>query len=451
MGFFNRLANAIQRLPWLKPYWLWAVLLLTIPALGLLLSIVFWDWLSFDESRGTTIRNVGLIIAAVTALPLAIWRGLVAERQADAAQQSLRNERYQKGAEMLGSEVLSVRLGGIYALQRLAKEHPEEYHVQIMRLLCAFARNPTGDEDHRFLDLDMEVVHRIREDVQAVMEVIRKRDIQAVTLEQKEHFRWDLSNACIPHAVLNEANLTCAILSKTNLSNTILRKADLSQAILDKANLSSADLWEARLSEADLLQANLSTADLTGANLFNARLQGANLTSAKLWGTNFAHAKLNDSSLAHTQIWAAKLPNASLFGANLLGADLQSTDLSNAKLAQANLSNMKAQGINLSGANLRGSNLSSADLRRADLSGAQFWAACLSNALLRDANLSGAALSGIKTPSSLSPIIGLTQMQLDEARSDPENPPHLKGALDAETGQPLVWTGGRGAPLKDDE
>ena len=43
---------------------------------------------------------------------------------------------------MLGSEVLSVRLGGIYALARLAREHPEEYHVQIMRLLLCFCPKP---------------------------------------------------------------------------------------------------------------------------------------------------------------------------------------------------------------------------------------------------------------------------------------------------------------------
>ena len=45
---------------------------------------------------------------------------------------------------MLGSEVLSVRLGGIYALQRLAEEWPDQYHIQIMRLFCAFVRLPTS-------------------------------------------------------------------------------------------------------------------------------------------------------------------------------------------------------------------------------------------------------------------------------------------------------------------
>ena len=63
--------------------------------------------------------------AAGVGLPLAIWRTKTADRQADTAQQSLLNERYQKGAEMLGNSALAVRMGGIYALQRLAEDHPE--------------------------------------------------------------------------------------------------------------------------------------------------------------------------------------------------------------------------------------------------------------------------------------------------------------------------------------
>ena len=89
---------------------------------------------------GTTARNVGLMIGGAVALVFAVWRSWVAHKQADTARQGLLNERYQKGAEMLGNNVLSVRLGGIYALERLAAEHPEQYHVQIMKLLCAFVR-----------------------------------------------------------------------------------------------------------------------------------------------------------------------------------------------------------------------------------------------------------------------------------------------------------------------
>ena len=63
----------------------------------------------------------------------------------DTAQEGLLNERYQKGAEMLGSPVLAVRMGGIYALQQLAQDHPDTYHLQVMNLFCAFVRRPPPD------------------------------------------------------------------------------------------------------------------------------------------------------------------------------------------------------------------------------------------------------------------------------------------------------------------
>ena len=42
----------------------------------LALSFLFWDWLRGDESGSTTIRNLGLVLAAIVALPLAIWRSV---------------------------------------------------------------------------------------------------------------------------------------------------------------------------------------------------------------------------------------------------------------------------------------------------------------------------------------------------------------------------------------
>ena len=97
------------------------------------------------ESRSTTARNVGILFFGLIAIWFGIWRGVVADRQAKASQHQaetarsgLLNERYQKGAEMLGSPVLAVRLGGIYALQHLAEDEPEQYqrpnHASVLRL-----------------------------------------------------------------------------------------------------------------------------------------------------------------------------------------------------------------------------------------------------------------------------------------------------------------------------
>ena len=118
----------------------------------IVLIVLFWGWLSDGESGSTTIRNMGLVIGGAIALAIAGWRSVVADRQSRAAQRQaetaeadLLNKRYQDGAAMLGSEVLAVRLAGIYALRRLAEEHAQECHIQAMRLLAAFVRHPGID------------------------------------------------------------------------------------------------------------------------------------------------------------------------------------------------------------------------------------------------------------------------------------------------------------------
>ena len=73
-----------------------------------------WLWLRGADSNATTLRNVGLGVGGPLAVSIAWWRSSVSQR-------TLLNERYQKGAEMLGNEMMAVRLGGIYALGELAR------------------------------------------------------------------------------------------------------------------------------------------------------------------------------------------------------------------------------------------------------------------------------------------------------------------------------------------
>ena len=51
---------------------------------SVLLSGIFWGWLK-SESNASTIRNVALVVGGVVAGLLAMWRSMVAERQADTA------------------------------------------------------------------------------------------------------------------------------------------------------------------------------------------------------------------------------------------------------------------------------------------------------------------------------------------------------------------------------
>ena len=50
-------------------------------------------------------------------------------------------ELYTKAVEQLGSDKAPVRLGGLYALERLAQDNPAQ-HQTIVNVICAYLRMP---------------------------------------------------------------------------------------------------------------------------------------------------------------------------------------------------------------------------------------------------------------------------------------------------------------------
>lgn len=252
----------------------------------------FWCWLTKDESGSTTVRNVGLVIGAVVALGLTLRRVNVANRQAEIAAYSLLQDRYQKGAEMLGGALLPVRLGGIYALQELAAEDPERFLRPIVRQYCAFVRHPPESSDGETSGKGQAPgvgSETLREDVGAVTSAIIAFADKPKTREVLRGLSLDLRGAELGGADLSGGELCRADLSGANLSGAWLEETNLSGALLHGANLSGAKLYETDLSGAGMRGANLSGAelyrtDLSGARLYEADLSGAELTKPNLSG-----------------------------------------------------------------------------------------------------------------------------------------------------------------------
>ena len=265
----------------------------------IVLIVVFWDWLSDGESGSTTIRNVGLVVGGAIALWIAVWRSRIAERQADTAQQDLRNKRHQESAGMLGSDVLAARLAGIYALQRLAQDHPWEHHIEVMKLLCAFVRNPTADAA---LEAD-----EVREDVQVAIDAIGACHERQLLLEAGEKFWLDLHGADLREAKLMGRNFSSASwpdpdikLSSMAELFTFRRGPDFSEAKLQLAQLQLAKLQRADFTEAKLQHANYTGADLSEARFSDADLKHALLSGAVLSGAAFSTAtNLTQEQLDH--------------------------------------------------------------------------------------------------------------------------------------------------------
>lgn len=107
-----------------------------------------WDWLTEDASGSAVVRNLGLVVAAAIALPIAIWRSRVAERQAETAHQTMLDQRFQQALEMVGSEEGALQMTGIYALRRLAAEYPQLYEARVAEVVDTLAQFPFGAAKH---------------------------------------------------------------------------------------------------------------------------------------------------------------------------------------------------------------------------------------------------------------------------------------------------------------
>jgi hypothetical protein len=213
-------------------------------------------------------------------------------------------ERFSDAIELLGSDKLEVRLGGIYALERISLDSPEKYHETVMEILTAFIRTTTPFDYKKEISSE-EKYPKPREDIQTIITIIGNRKNT-----EKEKQGLDLEGSNLSNGDLRKVNLKNADLNKTNLTKAFLKKADLSGAELYKANLTRAYLEEATLIGAKFEQADLSKADLSKADLSEADLSEAlNLTLNQLLkAINFKKAKLSPELEKELKEWQAKQP-----------------------------------------------------------------------------------------------------------------------------------------------
>ena len=206
-----------------------------------------------------TLAQIILGVLLLGTLYVGWKRASAAERTVEVAQESQITERFTRAIEQLGSDKMAIRLGGIYALERIAKDS-EKDHWQVVEVLTAYVRKNSrscGNFDQtRALLL-------VKTDIQAILEVLGRRNTEYENPKQRLNLRMtDLRGAELEGAVFRRANLGGA-----DLHNVIFERADLRGAFLFHANLTDTVLKEADISEADLSVVwNFTQAQLDSAN-----------------------------------------------------------------------------------------------------------------------------------------------------------------------------------------
>jgi uncharacterized protein YjbI with pentapeptide repeats len=273
-----------------------------------------------NDVRTTLLQGLA---GAVVAVGLSLtWR------QIRVNQEGQITERFNKAIDHLGSDQLDLRLGGIYALERIAKNSNADRDT-IAEVLTAFVRQrspwPPSQPGQYREDFPIEQQPELRTraaDLQAVLTVLGRGTFSRQGALQLDLAMVDLRSAALLGAHLEGANLFGAHLEAANLSGAHLEGIELRSA-----HLEGASLYSAHLKGADLVDAHLE-----GADLYTAHLEAANLIGAHLTRANFVMAHLERAQLIGAELADADLTSADLKGANLIGANLERADLGNAEL-----------------------------------------------------------------------------------------------------------------------
>src|SRR6266511_378734 len=313
------------------------------------------------------------------------------------AQEGQITERFTRAIDQLGQpgpDRLDVRLGGIYALERIAHDSPT-HRLAVFEIFTAFIRSHAplppplpGEHNANAHTNQVPLLQSRAPDIQAALTIIGRRPTH------KNDPPLDLRQTDLREANLGGANLTRARLSGADLTQAQLGGADLTGTQFDGANLTGTHLAGANLTRAQLGGADLTGADLTAADLTESWLDEADLTGADLIGADLTEAWLDGADLTGAQLGRVNLTGTHLAGADLTGAQLGGADLTGAKLGWANLTEAWLDEADLTGAWLDGANLTGAQLGGADLTEAWLGGADLTGAQLGGADLTGAQLGG---------------------------------------------------------
>ena len=210
-----------------------------------------------DAARGRLLQ-LGAGLFAVAAL-------VYTARNFTLSREGQVTDRYTKAIEQLGSNTIDVRIGGIYALERIAHDSAKD-HPTVMEVLSAFVREHSREHWEPPWTRPDAPSRSTRPDVQAAITVIGRRisarDRRIIDLTSADLSFANLNDANLARASLGDVNFYCASLGGTDLTHASLMSADLTGAMLRKAKLTNAHLNFATLDDG-LLKA----ADLTGADL----------------------------------------------------------------------------------------------------------------------------------------------------------------------------------------
>ena len=274
---------------------------------GVLASLGQFLVAAFDysgEESHAAIRNIGLVLAAVFGAPFVAWRSYVAHKQTAISEQSHITDQINKAVEGLGAEKtvksggdeltrpnIEVRIGAIYALERIAQDSDRD-HIKIMEIICAYIRSnfPTGDLASTTPPFQKKTP---RIDLQSAIRTLGRRSKDKKEIEAKLKFRLDLRGC--------------------DLSFVDFEEGDFSAAMFHECKIECGNFRECHLRGTEFVGSTLNH-----CNFFEALLHGTNLDHVKIEFPQIGSGAMSDS-ITLAKKYGVTMVGATMPAINYLG------------------------------------------------------------------------------------------------------------------------------------
>jgi hypothetical protein len=261
-----------------------------------------------DDTRKTLAQIMGGAIILLGLVVTYNTYNLNIKKQ-DLDREGQMTDRFAKAITHLGDATLSIRLGGMYELERVAKDSKKDQESVIV-ILASYVRekSPVIRNDQPIKSEAITAENNERKtlpiDIQAALTIIGRR---TVTNDQLP-FEIDLSNCYLAGANLSDLDFQSTNFSGSDLSGVNFRgtnfgwRGKTQPPDADAFNYPKTRFINSDLSGANFGFANLFIADFSGANLTGADLEASNLAMTRFHNTNLSKAKLPNSQDSEVQI-----------------------------------------------------------------------------------------------------------------------------------------------------
>lgn len=321
-----------------------------------------------------------VILGGLASLPILIltwyWRTIHKEADIRNAEESLINDRFCRAVQLLGDKNESVRIGGLFALERLAIDSPRDL-LAILEILAAyirgFAKRPSVQEEeiedeHEFMQEQMgynprEYEHKPTNDVLAALKILGRRYIQKDIDAHRPDLREtrlayiDISNTKgFSNALFAKADLNHVFAIDATLENTVFDNTNIYKGVFTRTNMKGATLWGAVLSNARLDAVDLSGAVLVSTRMKEAMVARCTINGAQASEADFTMARVYDCNVADSIFTRCRFYDSTLMNINFKSCNLEEADFRKATIHNVDFSTSRIQKIRFKGAQFTGEN-----------------------------------------------------------------------------------------------